>query len=82
MMYDPVATPELASAFYDFLIEVADCLGRVGLEVPEPPSRAAFVESRGAVWHPYEAIVASGRSPTRMSRIEQLCPSVPLSLDP
>ncbi len=82
MAYNPVATPELTSAFYDFLLELGSCLEGEGYEVSEPPSRDLFVESRGEAWHPYEAIVESGLSPLTINQIEEVCPSVPLSLEP
>jgi len=73
MMYNPVATPELTSAFYDFLLDVASCLEEEGYEVGQSVSRELFVASRGRAWHPYDAIIESGLSPASINQIQETC---------
>ena len=51
----------LESIFAELLVQ-ADCLKDHGYPVEDAPSQQAWVESRGAVWNPFDAVYASGNS--------------------
>lgn len=54
----PVVSAQEAQELYDIFLEVADCVRGLGMEVQEPPSRQAFVDSLVSypipIWHPHE----------------------------
>lgn len=62
----PIApvTPEEASGMYDLNLEVKACLEAKGVTVPDPPSRAEWVEtflSGEPPWTPYSEPGVEGR---------------------
>ncbi|MFH1331205.1 MAG: hypothetical protein ABIJ48_11205 [Actinomycetota bacterium] len=73
---EPIQPPsaEYLSAYYDFLLELAECVEAQGYPVPSPPSRETFVESGGAIWHPYERV---GAGEEDFLRLEEACPQTP-----
>lgn len=54
----PSVSVEEAGSLYDLFIGVADCVRGLGYDVPEAPSRQAFVDGLVSypipIWHPHE----------------------------
>jgi hypothetical protein len=73
---EPIQPPssEYLSAYYDFLLELAQCVEAQGYPVRDPPSRETFIESEGAIWHPYEQV---GASEEDFLQLEEACPQTP-----
>lgn len=79
--YDEFAvTPDMASSFYDKQLAVAECLRELGYDIPDAPSREAFVEELVATglssWLPYDAVVdaALAGDPDARREAEAACP--------
>lgn len=54
----PAGDPEYLRGVYDeIILPQYECLRDADFPVTEPPSQAAWVESRGAVWDPFEAVL-------------------------
>lgn len=69
---------ETAGAYYDALVEAADCLAALGFQAGERPSREASVESllsdaHDPLWYPYEELIASASASEAEAAIEA-CP--------
>lgn len=62
------------AAYYEFLLALRDCVIGEGYPVGDPPSKDAFVESQGAIWHPYEDMDTV--PPVELARLEEACPQV------
>lgn len=63
-------TEEYFSDYYDFLVELKECVEAQGYFVEEPPSREAFIEaslSQSDIWHPYEHA-------SNWEDLEKVCP--------
>ncbi|WP_062464343.1 hypothetical protein [Demequina soli] len=68
---DPLDDPAYLSAVFDDLLVQAECLVSHGYPVDEPPSREAWIDSKGAVWSPFDA-VADGTVET-LAEAESAC---------
>lgn len=71
----PVIDEAYYERFFDFLLDLKECLEGEGWTVPDPPSKEVWVESEGAVWHPYERMGAL--SGERLAALEAVCPQHP-----
>lgn len=74
----PRWTREDAEAYYDALVEAADCVRGLGYPVPEAPSRQTVVENlmngRLPGWNPYEDVTRNPESITEINRVFAECP--------
>lgn len=68
----PVADEIFYSEYFDFLLELAQCVESRGYLVPDSPSKAAFVDSSGAAWHPFQNLDSLTRE--EMVDLEEICP--------
>lgn len=64
---------ELTIAFRSYLY-VRECMILEGYPVDEPPSLDVYIQSEGAVWHPYNAFMTSPDGPTGLADLEETCP--------
>ena len=70
-----VPSREELTAHYRAYLYVRECMIAEGYPVDDPPSLEVYVESLGAAWHPYDAVMAGGQgSPGFFSRLEETCP--------
>jgi hypothetical protein len=70
-----VPTPEELETEYRIKLYVRECMIQEGYPVSQPPSLDAFIESLGAIWHPYDAFVESGGGGVfGFSKLEETCP--------
>lgn len=67
----PPADRDWFSAYYDFLVELMECVREQGHPVPDPPSREVFIDTEGATWHPYDP---RWTPPTVWDSLEKICP--------
>jgi hypothetical protein len=72
---EPVAppSPEYLDGYYTALLETATCLIDRGHQVPEPPSREAFIEAGDSAWHPYDVIVDT-LTQAGWNEVNAICP--------
>lgn len=68
----PEPTPEYLSRYFDFLLNLSSCIEDEGYNVAAPPSKDAFEESQGAIWHPYEAM--DYLTEEEFASLERTCP--------
>jgi hypothetical protein len=68
----PVADDAYFAGYYDFLVELKDCVESEGYLVAEPPSKPAWIESQGALWHPFEGL--DSLSDSELADLERACP--------
>ncbi len=70
-----VPSREELTAHYRAYLYVRECMIAEGYPVDDPPSLEVYVESHGAAWHPYDAVMAGGQgSPGFFSGLEETCP--------
>ncbi|MCI0544122.1 MAG: hypothetical protein L0Z49_06705 [Actinobacteria bacterium] len=63
-------TEEYLSDYYDFLVELKECVEAQRFFVEDPPSREAFIEN--PQWHPYEHV--SLQTAEEYAALEEVCP--------
>lgn len=68
---DLAADVDYYAAYFEFLLALRDCVVGEGYPVGDPPSKDAFVESLGAIWHPYEDM--DNFSDSELARLEEVC---------
>lgn len=69
-------TPEELGLAFDARIQVADCLEGLGYLVTDPPSRAAWIDSGGTMWDPYDNLIPGvSISEDEYDRISATCPN-------
>ncbi len=70
-----VPTREELEASYRMNLYVRECMIMEGYPVSQPPSLEAYIESLGAIWHPYDAFVESGQGGVfGFSELQETCP--------
>lgn len=73
----PMSSEEVERA-YDMLLDVATCVRGLGFEVPEAPSKQAYVEhlvNNGiGPWHPYDGITEPGDPDSQWREAKEECP--------
>ena len=68
-------TREELEASYRMNLYVRECMIMEGYPVSQPPSLEAYIESLGAIWHPYDAFVESGQGGVfGLSKLQETCP--------
>ena len=67
-------TPEELTTSFRELLYVRACMIDEGYPVDPPPSLEQYVESQGAIWHPYTAFIEAGAGPTELQRLQEVCP--------
>lgn len=75
----PPMTEAQAEAYFDALLDVADCVRGLGYRVAEPPSRQAAVEALQQEiidlgWDPYESAVLGGGTEEEIDDVYRACP--------
>jgi hypothetical protein len=78
----PPMSEQQAEAYFDGLLEVADCVRGLGYEVAEPPSRQAAVEALqqpiiNLGWDPYEQPVRGSSTEEEIDGVYRACPQPP-----
>jgi hypothetical protein len=60
---------------YSALLYVRECMLAEGYPVGDPPSPEVFVETYGAIWHPYTGVMLGTQEPIAYyTRLEEICP--------
>lgn len=68
----PEPTTEYYEAYYDLMVELADCFRSEGHVISDPPSKNEWVEGAGPpVWDPVVQVMQSG---TDIEEALQICP--------
>ncbi|GBE22943.1 MAG TPA: hypothetical protein ENH00_01080 [Actinobacteria bacterium] len=72
----PSLSDSQLKAYYEALLETATCLEGLGYEPPAAPSVSTFVESGGAIWHPYSVFGQGGVAPSaeEWRQVNEACP--------
>ncbi len=61
---------------YSALLYVRECMLAEGYPVDDPPSPEVFVETYGAIWHPYTGVMLGTQEPIAYyTRLEEICPA-------
>jgi len=61
---------------YSALLYVRECMLAEGYPVDDPPSPEVWVESGGAIWHPYTGVMLGTQEPVAYyTSLEEICPA-------
>jgi hypothetical protein len=70
-------TPERLQLQFEAFLLTHQCLEENGFATSEPPSMDVYMDSKGAIWHPYEAL-----SPAIIETVESICTQDVIELIP